>query len=199
MRHKSTPHKTGHRRNQLRIIGGNWRGRKLDFPDAPGLRPTPDRVRETLFNWVMPMIRGAHCLDLFAGSGALGLEALSRGAAEVVLVDSQTQVIASLQKNLDILQAGLAAQLRQANALQCLKQMDKKFDLIFLDPPYHQGLLQPCIDELHAREILKPCGYLYFEANRDEALPELPTAWEIQRQKNAGQVGYYLVQHADQR
>jgi len=186
------------RRNQLRIIGGDWRGRKLDFPDAQGLRPTPDRVRETLFNWLVPVIHGARCLDLFAGSGALGLESLSRGAAEVVLVDSQPQVIAALQKNLDLLQAGTRAQLQQRDALQYLAQCRDRFDVIFLDPPYHQGLLQPCIDSLYEQEVLTARGYLYFEANRNEALPDLPVAWTIQRQKTAGQVGYYLVRHADQ-
>ena len=201
MRRKNTTSKSSQSnqaRNQLRIIGGDWRGRKLDFPDAPGLRPTPDRVRETLFNWLMPMIRGAHCLDLFAGSGALGLEALSRGAAEVVLIDSQPAAINALQKNLDILQAGQRAQLQQRDALAYLSQLDKKFDLIFLDPPYHQGLLQPCIDKLYEQGILKPSGYLYFETSRDEDLPILPEAWLLHRQKSAGQVNYYLVQRANQ-
>ncbi len=196
MRRRNTTSKT--QRNQLRIIGGDWRGRKLDFPDAQGLRPTPDRVRETLFNWLMPVIRGARCLDLFAGSGALGLEALSRGAAEVVLVDSQPQVIAALQKNLDLLQAGTRAQLQQRDARQYLAHCNDGFDVIFLDPPYHQGLLQPCIDSLYEQNALSRQGYLYFESNRNEALPHLPAAWTIQRQKTAGQVGYYLVRYADQ-
>jgi len=196
MRRKSTTSNAP--RNQLRIIGGDWRGRKLDFPDAHGLRPTPDRVRETLFNWLMPVIHDARCLDLFAGSGALGLESLSRGAAEVVLVDSQPQVIATLQKNLDLLQAGMRAQLQQRDALQYLAQCSDRFDVIFLDPPYHQGLLQPCIDSLYQQGILARQGYLYFETNRDEAQPCLPAAWMIHRQKTAGQVGYYLVRYADQ-
>ncbi len=201
MRHRKTAtKKTGMpaQRNQLRIIGGDWRGRKLDFPDAQGLRPTPDRVRETLFNWLMPVIHGARCLDLFAGSGALGLESLSRGAAEVVLVDSQPQVIAALQKNLDLLQAGTRAQLQQRDALQYLAQCRDRFDVVFLDPPYHQGLLQPCIDSLYEQDVLTARGYLYFEANRGETLPRLPTVWTIHRQKTAGQVGYYLVRYADQ-
>ncbi len=196
MRRRSTT--SNAQRNQLRIIGGDWRGRRLDFPDVQGLRPTPDRVRETLFNWLMPVIRGARCLDLFAGSGALGLESLSRGAAEVVLVDSQPQVIAALQKNLDLLQAGTRAQLQQRDALQYLTQCKECFDVIFLDPPYHQGLLQPCIDSLYQQGALARQGYLYFEANRNEALPQLPTAWTVHRQKTAGQVGYYLVRYADQ-
>ncbi len=185
-------------RNQLRIIGGDWRGRKLVFPDLPGLRPTPDRVRETLFNWLTPVIRHARCLDLFAGSGALGLEALSRSADEVVLVDSQAQVIANLQKNIDVLQASDRVHLQQCDARQYLQSLKGCFDLIFLDPPYHQGLLQPCIDSLYERGALNQQGYLYFEANRDEALPQLPVAWTVHRQKSAGQIVYYLVRYADQ-
>jgi len=198
MRRKTTKNKS--QRNQLRIIGGDWRGRKLDFPDVPGLRPTPDRVRETLFNWLTPVIRGARCLDLFAGSGALGLESLSRGAAELVLVDSQAEVIAALEKNCELLQAHDRAQLQQRNAMEYLQQLavDSHFDIIFLDPPYHQGLLQPCIDKLYAQKSLRPSGYLYFESSRDEALPELPATWVIHRQKMAGQVGYYLVRPAEQ-
>lgn len=185
-------------RNQLRIIGGDWRGRKLAFPDLPGLRPTPDRVRETLFNWLMPVIRRARCLDLFAGSGALGLEALSRRAADVVLVDSQGQVIDSLKKNIDVLEAGDRVHLQQCDALQYLQSLNDCFDLIFLDPPYHQGLLQPCIDSLYARGALNQQGYLYFEANRDEVQPQLPVAWMVHRQKSAGQIVYYLVRYTDQ-
>ena len=198
MRRKNTTTKSRAPRNQLRIIGGDWRGRKLDFPDATGLRPTPDRVRETLFNWLTPVIREAHCLDLFAGSGALGFEALSRGAAHVIMIDSQRAVIAALQKNIERLQAQSRAQLQQSDALSFLQQLDKKFDLIFLDPPYHQQRLQPCIDAIYTRELLHPAGYLYFEAGRDDDLPTLPDAWLIHRQKNAGQIGYYLVQHRDQ-
>ncbi|VAX08237.1 16S rRNA (guanine(966)-N(2))-methyltransferase [hydrothermal vent metagenome] len=196
MRRKNTT--TKKTRNQLRIIGGHWRGRKLDFPDTPGLRPTPDRVRETLFNWLTPMIRGSRCLDLFAGSGALGFEALSRGAANVILVDSQALVIAALQKNLALLQAKHATQLQQSDALHALSSLDTKFDLIFLDPPYHQGLLQPCIDAIFQQELLSLSGYLYFETSEDETTPTLPEAWSIHRQKSAGQVNYYLVRHVDQ-
>jgi len=200
MRRRSTTSKIAVKsaRNQLRIIGGDWRGRKLDFPDAQGLRPTPDRVRETLFNWLMPVMRGARCLDLFAGSGALGLEALSRGAAEVVLVDAQAAVITALQKNIEVLQAGDRVRLQQCDARRYLEQDEDAFDIIFLDPPYHQDLLQPCIDRLYEQGALNAQGYLYFEASRNEVLPRLPADWMIHRQKTAGQVGYYLVRHAEQ-
>lgn len=200
MRHKKAVNRSARcsQRNQLRIIGGDWRGRKLAFPDLPGLRPTPDRVRETLFNWLMPVIHHARCLDLFAGSGALGLEALSRSAARVVLVDSQPQVIASLQKNIDVLQAGDRVDLQQCDARQYLQRLNDRFDVIFLDPPYHQSLLQPCIDHLYQQDTLSRQGYLYFEASRDEPQPCLPAAWTIQRQKSAGQIVYYLVRYTDQ-
>ena len=111
-------------RNQLRIIAGDWRGRKLSFADVEGLRPTPDRVRETLFNWLAPMIRGARCLDLFAGSGALGLEALSRGAAQVVMLDQHPKVIKQLQSNLQALACD-RAELKQADALQLRTEIER--------------------------------------------------------------------------
>ncbi len=187
-------------RNRLRLIGGDWRGRKLTFPDAPGLRPTPDRVRETLFNWLAPVIRGARCLDLFAGSGALGLEALSRGAAEVVLVDSQAAVIAQLRQNLDLLQAGERGRVVLADARDWLDRNEAgpPFDIVFLDPPYQRNLLQPCIDALYRQARLRSPGWLYFECNRDEALPDLPPDWQLQRQKTAGQIRYCLVRGQEQ-
>lgn len=123
--------------NQLRIIGGEWRGRKLRFPDVPNLRPTPDRVRETVFNWLMPMIHGAHCLDLFAGSGALGLEALSRGAARTTFVDSHKKVTQFIQEHLTLLNANDRANVFQMDGLKFLSHENflnteaQKFDLVF--------------------------------------------------------------------
>ena len=122
--------------NRIRIIGGTHRGRRLAFPDAAGLRPTPDRVRETLFNWLMPHLPGARCLDLFAGSGALGLEAVSRGAREVVLVDANPAVVKSLQENLRLLGETERARVIRSDALAFLrKETDAPFDIVFLDPP----------------------------------------------------------------
>lgn len=129
--------------NQLRIIGGEWRGRKLRFPDAPNLRPTPDRVRETIFNWLAPMIQGAHCLDLFAGSGALGLEALSRGAALTTFVDSHKKVTQELKNHIETLNANARAKVFSMDGVKFLTQDKfqttevKQYDLVFLDPPYH--------------------------------------------------------------
>lgn len=177
--------------NRLRIIGGRWRGRRVSFPDVEGLRPSPDRVRETLFNWLMPVIEGARCLDLFAGSGALGLEALSRGAARVVLVDRDPLVMASLRAHLQELQAE-GAKLRQADAIAFLDGTPEPFDVVFLDPPYHKGLLAPCLTRL-GRGWLAPGARVYIEAEAGlDPLP-LPEGWTLLRSKQAGQVGYHLA------
>ena len=128
--------------NLLRIIGGEWRSRKLKFADVPGLRPTPDRVRETLFNWLQWHVPGARCLDLFAGSGALGLEALSRGARDVVMVEKHPAAAQALRDNLTLLGAR-NARLVHDDALRYLGRVTVAFDLIFLDPPFRQMLLEP--------------------------------------------------------
>ncbi|MEJ2686255.1 MAG: 16S rRNA (guanine(966)-N(2))-methyltransferase RsmD [Gammaproteobacteria bacterium] len=180
-------------RNQLRIIGGAWRGRRLAFPPVPGLRPTPDRVRETLFNWLAPAMVGARCLDLVAGSGALGLEAASRGAAQVVLVDSDRQVAAALRDHAARLQAGETVEVVQADALTFLDGPARPFDVVFLDPPFSRDLLAPCIARLEAGGWLAADGYLYLEAERHLAEPPLPAGWEIVRSRTAGQVGYHLA------
>ena len=201
MKYKAQVSKLANKKNSLRIIGGQWRGRKLTFPDVEGLRPTPDRVRETLFNWLMPFIRGARCLDLFAGSGALGLEALSRGASEVVMVDSHAEAINCLDDHLKLLGAEDRARLVKADAAVFLETsadtflgiQTAPFDIIFLDPPYHAGLLQPCMRSLQ-NGWLNTGARIYFEANRHEDMPELPRGWSLYREKTAGQVGYYLAQ-----
>lgn len=179
--------------NQLRIIGGQWRGRKLRFADGRGLRPTPDRVRETLFNWLMPYLPGARCLDLFTGSGALGLEALSRGAAEVVMVDNNNQVISQIRENLSIVNAD-NAQLVQADAVKWLKQEEPgPFDIVFLDPPYADQLLPVCIRLLEEGGWLKQNAWIYIELPSGDDVPALPANWQWHRNKQAGQVGYHLA------
>lgn len=179
-------------RNQLRIIGGSWRSRRLDFPDVEGLRPTPDRVRETLFNWLMPVIHGARCLDLFAGSGALGLEALSRGAASVVLVDRDPRVIATLRKHLQTLQAQ-GATLAQQGALDFLQGEPIPLDIIFLDPPFRQGLLQPALELLDSRGWLAPGARIYIEQESEQPMVAMPEGWELLRELKAGQVACRLL------
>lgn len=177
--------------NQLRIIAGSWRGRKLCFAPVPGLRPTPNRVRETLFNWLHPVIHGARCLDLYAGSGALGVEAASRGAAAVVLVDRDPQVVRTLREQLQILAAD---QLRviQADVGNWLSGTPETFDIVFLDPPFGGGLLPPAIRQLEAGGWLAPEAWIYMEAEPG-LVPELPDNWELYRSKRAGQVGYHLA------
>lgn len=179
-------------RNRFRIIGGRHRGRKLRFVASEGVRPTPDRVRETLFNWLMPAIAGARCLDLFAGSGALGIEAVSRGAGRVVLVDSHPAVVRQLRDNLALLDA-TTAEVVQADALAFLAGTPEAFDVVFLDPPYGSDLLAPCIERLEQGGWLADPAWIYLEAPAGEALPALPANWDVQRGKRAGQVGYHLL------
>jgi 16S rRNA (guanine966-N2)-methyltransferase len=180
--------------NQLRIIGGEWRGRRLNFPGVEGLRPTTDRVRETLFNWLQPMIQGARCLDLFAGSGALGLEALSRGAAAVNFVDSDRLAIHALRENLALLRDSHGSVI-QSEALAFLRQAApaQPFDVVFLDPPFRKGLLQPCLEQLCRDGWLTEHARIYLEQEQELGEPELPPDWELLRCKKAGQVIYGLA------
>ncbi len=177
----------------LRIIGGTHRGRKLQFPALEGVRPTPDRVRETLFNWLAMQTPGAHCLDLFAGSGALGLEALSRGAAEVLFVDAANAIVESLQGHIATLKAENAGVVL-SDALRWLKsnQPEQPFDLVFLDPPFHHDLLQPVCALLESEGYLKSQSRIYLEAEAGLTSLPLPPNWEIVRHKQAGQVQYAL-------
>ncbi len=180
-------------KGKLRIIGGTWRSRLLSFPERADLRPTPDRVRETLFNWLQPWMPGAECLDLFAGSGALGIESLSRGARSVVLVESDAVSAQALRANLDML-AAHDAQLVHADARAFLQGTAHSFDIVFLDPPYQSGLLAECCARLEAGGWVRPYGLIYLETAGDQPLP-LPASWTLLRSKRAGQVGYYLAQN----
>jgi 16S rRNA (guanine966-N2)-methyltransferase len=180
------------RHSQVRIIGGRWRGRKLYFPPAPDLRPTADRVRETLFNWLAPVIVGTRCLDLFAGSGALGIEALSRGARELVLVEKGRQAHAALRENL----ARLGAQPGEAvcaEAMEWLGGEASPFDVVFLDPPYGKGLLEPCCRLLEGGGWLARPAWVYLEAPTETELARLPAGWELRKRGAAGAVRYALA------
>ncbi|MBK1718894.1 16S rRNA (guanine(966)-N(2))-methyltransferase RsmD [Thiocystis violacea] len=179
-------------RNQLRLIGGRYRGRRLTFPDQPGLRPTADRVRETLFNWLVPVIAGARCLDVFAGSGALGFEAVSRGAARVVMIERAPPAAHRLQANAELLGA-TGIQVHQADALEWLAGSASPFDLVFLDPPFADGLLAPAIERLSAPGWLAPEARIYLETPVQSGFPPLPDDWELIRDKTAGQVRYGLA------
>ena len=177
-------------RNEFRIIAGVWRRRKLKFPLLPGIRPSPDRVRETLFNWLQDHIEGARCLDLFAGSGALGLEALSRGAAEVVFVDRERGVTEALRSHLVTLKAA-GGEVMQADALTWLGGTPSPFDIVFLDPPFDAGLL-PEVGRALEGGWLKPGAFIYMEYPADQA-PAVPAHWSLWRESRAGQVGFRLM------
>ncbi len=180
------------RPNQVRIIAGQWRGRKLSFPNASDLRPTPDRIRETLFNWLMPLLPGACCLDLFAGSGALGFEAASRGAGRVVMVECRSDVVALLRLNRELLSAD-AVEIRHQEARDFISDRSERFDLVFLDPPFQDPeLLAESIQGLTESGSLNVDARIYVEM--PVGLPELslPKSWLTERQKRAGQVAYSL-------
>jgi len=184
----------GDRARKLRIIGGAWRGRTWRFP--PGdIRPTPDRVRETLFNWLSPAISGARCLDLFAGSGALGLEALSRGAARAVFVESEARTARDLEQTLALWggERARAAQVLVAEADRFLSGEPATFDVVFLDPPYAQRLLGPVAARLEAGGWLAPGALIYAECPAREPLPPWPASWTLTRSGRAGEVGYHLL------
>ena len=156
---------------------------KTQLPAVGGLRPTTDRVRETVFNWLTTEIHDAYCLDLFAGSGALGLEALSRGAGLVDLIDNTRPAVSQLQQNLQQLNAS-NAQVFQANAAEWLQRnSDRRYNIIFLDPPFGQHLAQTCIQLIDQHTMLQPGGWLYLEMNKQEALPALPANWQLHREK----------------
>lgn len=174
---------------QVRIIGGQWRGRKLPVPAVEGLRPTPDRVRETLFNWLMPVITGSRCLDLFAGSGALGLEAASRGAADVVLVERDIQVLATLRVAIERLEAA-NVRVHAANALDFLRGTPPEpFDVVFVDPPYALDIAASIIAALIAGGWLAPDAFVYTEWPRDRPVPLAHTPWRI---SHAGAICFAL-------
>jgi 16S rRNA (guanine966-N2)-methyltransferase len=182
----------GARSNQVRIIAGQWRGRKLNFPDNAGLRPTPDRIRETLFNWLMPVISGAHCLDLFSGSGALGFEAASRGAARVVMTDSDPRVVAALRQT----QARLGArqvQVISGEVKNFLARSSEQFDVVFLDPPFSQpALVAETVELLQQGAHLKIGASVYLETAVAREIANTPVGWELRRAQRAGAVSYRL-------
>lgn len=183
---------------ELRIIAGIWRGRRWRFPVGPDIRPTPDRVRETLFNWLATPLRGARVLDLFTGSGALGLEALSRGAAHVTFIDSDPRAIDAVRQRL--LEWGAApgcAELRRLDAARFVegpRPADQPpFDVVFLDPPFAAGLWQSIATRLERGGWLAAGAFVYLEAPLQEPLAGLPSTWKSWREGRAGEVGYHLL------
>ncbi len=182
-------------KNQLRIIGGDWKRRQLPFASIDGLRPTPDRVRETLFNWLMWDIQNAQVLDICAGSGALSFEALSRGAAHVVMIEPDRSQAQFLTQNLELLRVTKSqAQLKISTAQQTLPGLKQQFDLVFLDPPYSLDLWQE-LAEL-ADPLIKAGGQIYVEADCDLAQLKLPASWQKVKETKAGSVRAGLFQKA---
>jgi len=175
---------------KIRIIGGSWRGRKLDVPNITDLRPTPDRVKETLFNWLQPVIEGSRCLDLYAGTGALGLEAKSRGAASVVFVEHDSRLVKQLRSNVDLFNAE-DVQIEQADAKHWVQDTELKFDTVFLDPPFDQELIEETCTLLLAHNCLYPKAYVYIEGEKGM---QVPTGFTIKKQDTAGHVSYMLLQ-----
>jgi len=179
--------------SQVRIIGGTWRGQKLNFAPVEGLRPTGDRIKETLFNWLTPIIHEAHCLDLFAGSGALSFEALSRGASSATLIEQNPEAINLLQQNQTRLKAE-HAHIVKANALEWLSTTKafQPFDIIFLDPPFAESLLQSCCNLLDQKSFLAANAYIYMESDSHQPPPVTPASWSAIKEKTTGQVTYRL-------
>ncbi len=175
----------------IRIIAGQWRGRKLPVVNAQGLRPTTDRNKEMLFNWLMNDVRDANVLDMFAGSGGLGLEALSRYAAHCTFVENDAQAVKVLHQNIALL--GANAQVIKGDAFQTVTTLSSNFDIIFIDPPFHHGLSQRAIDAIHHSQLLNADGLLYLEQEAHQSLPRLPDNWTIIKQKQTPQINCLLV------
>lgn len=194
-RHNARRPQVKEAQSELRIIGGEWRSRKLSFPESEGLRPTPDRVRETLFNWLQAVTPGARCLDLFSGSGALSFEALSRGASQGTLVDASALVCRSLKTNLQMLKAQ-NAEVHESDAISWLERqpadLSQRFDLVFLDPPFRKGLIGPITELLESRNLLADDAFIYVETEVELGTPVVPANWHLHREKQAGQVCYRL-------
>ena len=179
-------------KHSIQIIGGQFRGKKIQVPNVEGLRPTPSRVRETLFNWLMHRIRGARCLDAFAGSGALGVEAYSRGATHVTLVEQDKTALLHLQKLLSSFGSS-HLQLVPGDVCRFLEQTKESYDIIFLDPPFLTNLLSQCLSIIaQKKEILTPGGQVYIESPQ-EVIPD-PSIFKLLKSKRAGQVVYGLYE-----
>jgi len=178
--------------NNVRIIAGQWRGRKIDFTDSEGLRPTPDRVRETLFNWLQTIIPGSVCIDCFAGSGALGFEAASRGAKKITLIETSHAVVTQLKRNRGKL-AAENIEIISDSAEGWLQNNPAEADIIFLDPPFASNLLQTTLNIIGDINIVRPDGVIYLEYP-EKTKPVIPHGWQWCRQKKSGEVSYGLLE-----
>lgn len=183
----------------IRIIGGEWRSRKLHVIETPGLRPTPSRLRETLFNWLAPVISGARCLDVFAGTGILGLEAASRGAAAVVFVEQQARLAQALQTHIQLFKT-TQVKVIHSESLRFLSHSSPfPCEIVFLDPPFSKNLLSPCCALLEQKGWLAERAYIYLEmarksANDPKTAPILPPDWQVIRRTHAGEAEAWLAE-----
>ena len=177
---------------RLRIVAGNWRSRLLEIASVEGLRPTSERIRETLFNWLAPTLSGARCLDLFAGTGALGLEALSRGAGSTVFVERSPVAVKQLRSNIDLLGAD-GASVVAGDAREYLRSASESFDIVFLDPPFAADILGETCRLLAETDCLADGALVYLEEDRSRKEPALPEGWQVLKNKTAGNVRYMLA------
>ncbi|WP_328188981.1 16S rRNA (guanine(966)-N(2))-methyltransferase RsmD [Marinobacter sp. OP 3.4] len=183
-----------HGQGELRIIGGDWRSRVLRFPDEGGVRPTPARTRETLFNWLQFHLPGSHCLDLFSGSGVLGLEALSRGADRVTFVDHTPALARALRDNLRLLKSDRGDVFCEDVQAFLQQPADRAMDILFMDAPFRQGWLETLVPLMAENGWVAPGSRIYLEYESDRAAPAVPERWHLHRSKTAGQVTYALYQ-----
>ncbi len=179
---------------RVRIIGGKWRSRMLNFPPVNALRPTPDAVRETLFNWLSLSIDGASCLDLYAGSGALGFEAISRGAKHTVLVEKNLKVVKALRANKELIDTDKQIDVTNCAGLQYIATCDKQFDIIFLDPPFATDELAKASYHINKKSLLKVDGLVYIESPSELKVLPIPESWVTLKQAQKGAVRYTLAQ-----
>ena len=176
----------------IRIISGQWRGKKLPVKDKQGLRPTTDRTKETLFNWLMHDIHNANCLDCFSGSGSLGFEALSRYAKYCTFLELDKQVIKQLKINIEMLNVN-NAEIIQGDSLHYLNKIaNKQYNIVFIDPPFNQGLAQPCIEQLESKNHLASHCLIYIEVESELTDLSIPDHWDLLKEKKSGQVHYQL-------
>ncbi|MFC3025194.1 16S rRNA (guanine(966)-N(2))-methyltransferase RsmD [Vibrio zhugei] len=181
---------------QVRIISGLWRGRKLPVHDAQGLRPTTDRVKETLFNWIAQEIPQSRCLDIFAGSGGLGFEAASRQATQVTMLEMNRQVYQQLTRNVAALNAE-CIDVHHTDSLSYLDKPGQAYDIVFIDPPFRQGLIDEVITRLENHHWLTPNALIYIETEKELVLPPMPKHWQLLKEKQAGQVSYRLFERSE--
>lgn len=184
--------------SQLRVISGKWRSRKIEFQPWNGLRPTPDRVRETLFNWLSFHTEGSHCLDLFAGTGILGIEALSRGAKSATFIDSSSESFSQLQKTQQTLMDEEDISIKKEDVMSFLKlnRTGNTYNLVFADPPFRQGFVDPMIELLETGNWLSEQALIYIEFEEELDVGQIPSSWQEIKRKKAGQVISVLFQRS---